>query len=64
MDVMDIYYSGLKGTDTYVVLQIDTSKIKKGTKFYLDQRYGKSKKGIWTYSNIPPEAIKYTNIKY
>jgi hypothetical protein len=58
-DEMDIYTQEnvLNGTESFSVIKIDTSKLIKGTKFYIDQHFGKGNKGIWTNSNIPKEAI-------
>lgn len=41
-------------TDTYVLLEIDTSKLLPNTKFYLDPR---SENAVYTLSNIPASAI-------
>jgi len=48
-------YAGKVQIPPIVVFEIDTSKVKKGTKFYED---ASSVNGIWTYSWIPPQALK------
>jgi hypothetical protein len=41
-------------TDDPIILLVDTSKLRRGTKFYQDPEMPG---GVWTYSHIPPEAI-------
>ena len=43
------------------MLKIDTSKLRKGTKFYSDENFKPD--GAWTYSHIPASAISVHSIK-
>lgn len=49
----------LTRTRNVVIFQIDTSKLRKGTKFHIDRDWQiGSETGAWyTYTHIPPEAI-------
>lgn len=60
----DIMYNNVSSLEDYVMLKIDTSKLNKGIKFFVDQHFGKEDKGIWTYSNIPKEAITILEKNY
>ena len=42
------------------VLKIDTSKLRKGTKFYSDEDF--APEGAWTYSHIPASAISIHSV--
>lgn len=46
----------------YDIYRVELSKIPRGVNFYLDTEYGQQTGGneaVWTFSHIPPQAIKY-----
>lgn len=53
MGIETMYHSGFQHTPV-VYYEIDTSKLRRGTKFYQDVSVAD---GVWTYTHIPPEAI-------
>ncbi len=55
----EIYGGGLSLDDysKYVTFKVDTSKLKKGTKFYKDPDFPE---GVYTYTHIPPTALSLT----
>jgi hypothetical protein len=50
------YYGGGEA-NPYVIFQVDTGKLRRGTKFYKDPDY---KEGVYTYTPIPAAALTLT----
>lgn len=56
------YMTGRNVQLNQIVLSIDTTKLDKGTKFYVDAEMGnlEDSQAMWTYSSIPARAISIT----
>jgi hypothetical protein len=51
-----------RGAEDFIILEIDPNNLPKGIKFYKDPEFENKYGAIWTYSTIPPGAIKILNI--
>jgi len=51
-------FAGVGHRGEHALLAVDTSKLRHGTHFFIDNEipYGD---GVWTYSHVPPEALKF-----
>lgn len=57
-EVEEIAYVRDRDPADYVMLEVDPSKVGRGVNFYVDNEYNLPSPAVWTYSHIPPQAIK------
>jgi hypothetical protein len=55
-DISDVYYGNFAEPEPWVIFEVDTGKLRPGTKFYRDPDF--STGGVYTLTPIPRSAVK------